>query len=753
MSRRPSSTNSFAESGGFDDAPSGGTDSGSSSGGGRDRDDDDDDPSTGAPSGLGGSIPGAPSGGGRDDDDDDRRNDSRASRRVGGTGGRDRDDDDDRRDRGGSDDFRRDQQASRRVGGSGDPTASDTRIETFRADTQASRRVGGSGDPSDEPVSETVDIGAAADSGQGPRVGISDQSPFTDVAAAAELDARTESDVSVSDVRIDDGIARLSPGAAVNEGLQRRDRDDDTDTQEELGALDRAARTYTERVAQPFGQVVGDATPATAIEQRAFGTSGTETLVESTASGVAQLGNVPGALAGGRDALQRADRDFERATFGQATAGPLGSTAFIPGAGTRDVAADLGRDAASAAGAAASNPLETVGTFFGAAAGGAVGSRAAFGAARRARSGSSTARSVDEMIVDQRIILDGGRQRVDDIEQETIAIERMADDDGVSRTSEVDDITDIPGVSRGAPGQTRSTTTAAQRLEAAVDDLEDTETRTRDVDELTARERADEQIPPAREFETQRARQAEVERLTERFRQQDADAAAVERVFGSATADAVGLSLGATTAAAAADEPTEPRDGASAFADRAAEAFGLTASTTAAAASAPTEPREAGAAEDTAGGFALGGVDTVADTQQEIAETFGVQQTLGLQQEVATQQEAATQQELGVQQTVGVQQEVGLQQEIGVQQLIGTQQTPTITTRPPPTITTTLAPPTTTTTRRPPTDGDNRDDEEAIFGVESESGLFDSNILGGGEAARDVLGADPVAEGRDPFRL
>src|SRR6056297_1390386 len=43
MSRRPSSTNSYAESGGFESAPSGGTDSASSSSGGRDRDDDDDD--------------------------------------------------------------------------------------------------------------------------------------------------------------------------------------------------------------------------------------------------------------------------------------------------------------------------------------------------------------------------------------------------------------------------------------------------------------------------------------------------------------------------------------------------------------------------------------------------------------------------------------------------------------------------------------------------------------------------------------
>src|SRR6056297_3494028 len=207
MSRRPSSINSYAESGGFESAPSGGTDSGSS------RD---------------------------DDDDDDRRNDSRASRRVGGTGGRDDDDDDDRRDRGGSDDFRRDQQASRRVGGSGDPTESDTRTETFRADTEASRRVGGSGDPTDEPEPDTVDVGGAADSGQGPRVGISDQSPFVDVAAAAELDAQTQTDVGVGDIEIDGNTARLTRGAAVNEALsrQRDSRQGNASTDERFGDLD-----------------------------------------------------------------------------------------------------------------------------------------------------------------------------------------------------------------------------------------------------------------------------------------------------------------------------------------------------------------------------------------------------------------------------------------------------------------------------------------------------------------------------------
>ena len=130
-------------------------------------------------------------------------------------GSRDRDDDDDNsRAR---DAARNDSQASQRVGGSGDPTDSDTRTDAFEADQDASRRVGGSGDPSDEPEPDTVDVGGAADSGQGPRVGISDRSPFRDVRATAQLDTQTVTDLSLDDVQIDGDRATLTPDAVAAE--------------------------------------------------------------------------------------------------------------------------------------------------------------------------------------------------------------------------------------------------------------------------------------------------------------------------------------------------------------------------------------------------------------------------------------------------------------------------------------------------------------------------------------------------------
>src|SRR6056297_1990812 len=177
--------------------------------------------------------------------DDAGRNDSRSSQRVGGTGSstgssRDRDDDDDRVSggtAGGGRGPRFDDDPSPEP--EPEPTPEFV-TERFTADAQASRRVGGSGDPFDEPEAATVDVGGAADSGQGPRVGISDQSPFVDVAAAAELDAQTQTDVGVGDIEIDGNTARLTRGAAVNEALsrQRDSRQGDASTDERFGDLD-----------------------------------------------------------------------------------------------------------------------------------------------------------------------------------------------------------------------------------------------------------------------------------------------------------------------------------------------------------------------------------------------------------------------------------------------------------------------------------------------------------------------------------
>jgi hypothetical protein len=162
-------------------------------------------------------------------------------------------------------------------------------------------------------------------------------------------------------------------------------------------AVEDLAQDYTESIAEPFGDVVGDATPGTAIEQRVTGTDVTERAVESTATGVAQLGNIPAGILGARDAVNRLDDDLGRGTQSATTVGPLTSTAILPSAGTRDVAADFGEDAASVGAAAAARPVETAGSLFGAGVGGAVASRSAFGAARRARGSGSDSLDVGDV--------------------------------------------------------------------------------------------------------------------------------------------------------------------------------------------------------------------------------------------------------------------------------------------------------------------------------------------------------------------
>src|SRR6056297_145419 len=194
MSRRPSSTNSFAESGGFDDAPSGGTDSGSSSGGGRDRDDDD-DPSTGASSGIGGSIPGAPSG---------------SSGGSGGTSSRDRDDDNDRVSGGTS------------GGGRGprfddDPTPApapepepQTRTERTTVDVGSITRDRGGA------VTESLDGDGYAASGATLDPALAGgQSRGQEIAES--IDRQTVTDVTSRDVTIDAGVGRLRDAAVEAE--------------------------------------------------------------------------------------------------------------------------------------------------------------------------------------------------------------------------------------------------------------------------------------------------------------------------------------------------------------------------------------------------------------------------------------------------------------------------------------------------------------------------------------------------------
>ena len=321
---------------------------------------------------------------------------------------------------GGSNDRDNDQEASRRVGGSGDPddepagsggTAGGSNDRDN--DQEASRRVGGSGDPDDEPAGDD-DPATEGGGGRGNRPGDTtpgsdeDQDPYDaddgydgggggggfldDVSGAVD-----DVTAGVSDVVSSGGGASTEVSPSVPSSSISRNRADPFGGDGFSDALDDLAQDYTETIAEPAGDVVGDATPSTAIEQRVTGTDVTERAVESTATGVAQLGNIPAGILGAREAVTRLDEDLGRGTQSATTVGPLSSTAIIPDEDTRDVAADFGEDAASVGAAAAARPVETAGSLFGASVGGAVASRSAFGAARRARGSGSDSVDVGEV--------------------------------------------------------------------------------------------------------------------------------------------------------------------------------------------------------------------------------------------------------------------------------------------------------------------------------------------------------------------
>src|SRR6056297_2885738 len=252
-------------------------------------------------------------------------------------------------------------------------------------------------------------------------------------------------------------------GDVPSQSITRTRPDPTVEADADVGVLDgfsetleSASENYTEEIAEPFGDVVGDATPATAIEGRLTGTNVSERLVESTASGVAQLGNVPAGILATGSAVDRLDEDLGRGTQRQTQVGVLGSTAIVPDAGTREVARDFGSDAVRVAGAAASNPVETTGSLFGAGIGGAVASRAAFGAARRAR-GSGSDVDVGEVEA-----VSTGRENVG-----TGGLDDILDADTI------DDARGVTGPSRTARARAsleRSLDDIAERVTEGVDD-------------------------------------------------------------------------------------------------------------------------------------------------------------------------------------------------------------------------------------------------------------------------------------------
>ena len=213
-----------------------------------------------------------------------------------------------------SDDFRRDQRSSRRFGGSGDPNDGGGRAgvgDDRQDDQDASRRVGGSGDPTDEP------------SGGGG----SDPTPDPDP-------TRTVSERVTFDDFVDDQSASRRVGGSG----------DPADAVDQPDALDRAARTYSETVSEPVGDVVGDATPITAAEQATLGTNRSGRFFESAGETVAEFGNVPGIAAGARDTLQG-----RAATQNPVSAGPFVASAGVPDFEGREREARETTDAAARA--------------------------------------------------------------------------------------------------------------------------------------------------------------------------------------------------------------------------------------------------------------------------------------------------------------------------------------------------------------------------------------------------------------------
>ena len=153
--------------------------------------------------------------------------------------------------------------------------------------------------------------------------------------------------------------------------------------EKEPGFLEGLAQGYTENVARPTGEFVADATPATTIEKATLGTNRSERFIEGTATGVAQLGNIPGAFVGARDA-GKAAVDARQQAFDPVTIGGVPTGVVLPNPeGQQELNKEAASTGAAAAGAAAENPFRTGGTIFGSLAGGVVGARGLNSALRR----------------------------------------------------------------------------------------------------------------------------------------------------------------------------------------------------------------------------------------------------------------------------------------------------------------------------------------------------------------------------------
>jgi hypothetical protein len=335
-------------------------------------------------------------------------------------------------------------------------------------------------------------------------------------AARLETIANANSGVEPGDLRLNDGEVEVRPGAFDEPGADDADLDGDptTDGDADQSRLEELDERFTEDVAEPVGEAVGDTTPIVRAEEAIFGTDRLERVFESAGRTIAQGANVPGAILGTRSAIQTVDRARSMAVDPVVIGGVDTGVRVPDPAGQVEVAEAGAATGVAAANRARERPFSSAGTVLGGATLAVGAPRVASGTARIARraaddlDGSTTRAFVD----DERARADGGgRRTTDTVEQETIEVEDVV---GEQRTTGTDDIEDIPGVSiQNRGGGVPADEQLARVIEDAADDTADAAT--------SPRARAERRVPDADEFPGGEAqRQREIEELIERFRRE-----------------------------------------------------------------------------------------------------------------------------------------------------------------------------------------------------------------------------------------
>ena len=299
-------------------------------------------------------------------------------------------------------------------------------------------------------------------------------------------------------------------------------------------ALQDAGQKFDERVTEPTADAAVAASPVAEADRVLPGTPVSDT-VRGVTAGAVGAANIP-ALA---DTL---------IGTGERVAGDTGRVAA---GDADDVAADAQEDvtsgAVAAAGAFRADPFETGGQVAGAAIGGTAIATGAVRGAQRVRSGSRTdsgetgglgdlgsAVDLEDFRGDTRAQAGFGRQRqdTDTPEQEAVTIERGADE----VTDQADRVLgETPGVTvqRGQ-----------QDLESTLRQMADEADTGR---QRTPRQRAEDRVPGQQAFESPQARQREISRLEQRFREQDMsdlDGRAIPRTGGVTETTAGQFGLG-----------------------------------------------------------------------------------------------------------------------------------------------------------------------------------------------------------------